>query len=521
MLITALGHAGLAVESAGTRVLCDPWFSPEGAFQASWFPFPSNQHLLDSRLFEPDAILLSHEHLDHVDPWFLARVPAHVPVVIPQYPTSALRRKVLAAGPREVIEAPAWESVRVAGDLRVFFVMEESPMNHDAAMVVQSDGRTLLNMNDARLTAQQLRSVVEQVGRPVDVLALQAAGASWYPICYDLPPEEMRQRCLRKRHAKLQYVARVTRLVQPGVVVPFAGPPCFLDPELSGHNRQLGPEGIFPEQSQAVDWLALRGMPNAVTLLPGEGWNACGGSVRQAADPPPITCEDSRRSYLRAYMRDRADAVESVRERHPEPTASLWPDYAEHFTRLLELSPYFNARIAMRVGFDIHGPGGGRWAVDFRPGQEGVRTSLDDCQYVYRFASRWLPSLLSGDTAWEDFLLSLRFNAWRHPDLYNDHLLGLLKFASSDALDAVERFEAAAGDGATITVRADGRSYQVQRYCPHAGHDLQDSGAVMPGGVLVCLGHHYEFDLETGRCLNGHSRRLSTVPVPSQAGDAT
>ena len=173
MLITALGHAGLAVASAGTQVLCDPWFSPEGAFQASWFPFPGNRHLLDSRVFEPDAILLSHEHLDHVDPWFLARVLRHVPVVIPQYPTAALRRKVLAAGPGEVIEVPAWEPVRVAGDLRVFFVMEESPMNHDAAMVVQSDSQVLLNMNDARLTAQQLRSAMEQVGQPVDILALQ------------------------------------------------------------------------------------------------------------------------------------------------------------------------------------------------------------------------------------------------------------------------------------------------------------------------------------------------------------
>ena len=114
---------------------------------------------------------------------------------------------------------------------------------------------------------------------------------------------------------------------------------------------------------------------------------------------------------------------------------------------------------------------------------------------------------------------SLRFSAWRHPDLYNDHLLGLLKFASSDALDAVERFEAAAGDGTTITVRADERSYQVQRYCPHAGHDLLDSGVVMPG-VLVCLGHHYEFDLETGRCLNGHSCPLVTVPVQAQSTNA-
>ncbi|HXV94157.1 MAG TPA: Rieske 2Fe-2S domain-containing protein, partial [Pseudonocardia sp.] len=53
----------------------------------------------------------------------------------------------------------------------------------------------------------------------------------------------------------------------------------------------------------------------------------------------------------------------------------LWPRFAEYFTELLQLSGYLNSRIDMRVGFEIDGPGGGAWAVDFRPGQKGA---LDD-----------------------------------------------------------------------------------------------------------------------------------------------
>ena len=83
MRITYLGHAGLKLETEASTVLCDPWFSPEGAYQASWFQFPDNNHMINSSLFRPKAIAISHEHLDHVDPWFLAQVPDDVPIVVP------------------------------------------------------------------------------------------------------------------------------------------------------------------------------------------------------------------------------------------------------------------------------------------------------------------------------------------------------------------------------------------------------------------------------------------------------
>jgi UDP-MurNAc hydroxylase len=132
-----------------------------------------------------------------------------------------------------------------------------------------------------------------------------------------------------------------------------------------------------------------------------------------------------------------------------------------------------------------------------------VFQTAGDCAYRYRFASRWLPPLLAGTVPWEDFFLSLRFQASRDPDLYNDHLLGLLKFAHPEALEAVERFETSVQTDERITIRADGCTYRIQRQCPHGGHDLLESGEVLAGRILRCLGHHYEFALDTGECVNG------------------
>ena len=49
MNITYLGHAGLKIETRRATVVIDPWLSPEGAFQASWFQYPDNHHLVKSK----------------------------------------------------------------------------------------------------------------------------------------------------------------------------------------------------------------------------------------------------------------------------------------------------------------------------------------------------------------------------------------------------------------------------------------------------------------------------------------
>lgn len=508
MQLTAIGHAGLQVKTDQATVLIDPWFSPEGAFLASWFQYPDNHHLLQEDILEPTAIVISHEHLDHLDPWFLAQVPKHIPVVIPAYPSPVLRNKILKAGHRPIVEALAWNSVKLADDLEVFFVSEESPMNHDAAIVVIADGKTLVNLNDARLSPSQLRSIRTKIGGTVDVVTLQGAGVSWYPMCYEYSAAQKQDLSRRKRLAKLNYVARVIRILEPITAVPFAGPPCFLDPELAQFNREME-DGIFPDPVQVADWLATQRIVQTTVLLPGDRWD----TVSQSKQADPTWSNFSfgdRTAYLEAYAQRRAAAIAAVFDRYPEPTESLWEAFRAYFQRLLKMSAYFNEKIGMRVGFDIVGPGGGQWTVDFRPGFEDVYPYISECNYQYRFASRWLPPLLSGELPWEDFFLSLRFQASRSPDVYNDHLLGILKFASIDALEAVEQYEKSLDAREQMTVHSEGKNYRVQRRCPHAGVDLLEAGEVLPGGILRCLGHHYEFDLESGKCTTGNCSALKT-----------
>lgn len=74
MKLTYLGQCGFLIEWAGTRLVTDPYLSdyvdqtvasPEAPWQRL-YPPPTSLAAL-----QPDAILISHAHEDHFDPWTL------------------------------------------------------------------------------------------------------------------------------------------------------------------------------------------------------------------------------------------------------------------------------------------------------------------------------------------------------------------------------------------------------------------------------------------------------------------
>jgi UDP-MurNAc hydroxylase len=99
-------------------------------------------------------------------------------------------------------------------------------------------------------------------------------------------------------------------------------------------------------------------------------------------------------------------------------------------------------------------------------------------------------------------LLSLRFSAYWDPDIYNDHLLGLLKFNDGASLRVIEAYEKRETPESIVVDTAGGSRYEIARYCPHAGAALDN--ASIEGHILTCLNHHYRFDLDSGKCLDGN-----------------
>ena len=524
-LVTSLGHAGLRVDAPGLRLLCDPWMSPGGAFLGSWFPYPDNEHVRTPQMLDVDWVAISHEHLDHLDLPLLRGLDPSVRIVIPRYPSPEMRNRLAGAGiSNVVIELDPWQ--RLALNDRgawVTVIPELSPMCHDAAILIHTGEHSVLHTNDARLSVSQLRRAHAEVGGVIDLMGVQMSGASWHPICYDYPPEVVNRISSEKRTGKFRAVTRLLRAAPPKVVIPYAGPPCFLDPALAHHNAAMRAPGIFPDQTQALAFLRER-LPKQASdyLLPGDRMRA--GSVTVERDPhwEGFSFDDPA-GYLRAYAERRRDEIDAVYAALPDPApeSRLGERFREHFLALGALSDYFLSRIGMTVRFEVLGRAGGEWDVRLGPDSTAVDLVPSGVRPGYHLTveARWLDAVLTGRARWEDLFLSLRIRASRDPDVYNDYLVGLLKHADPDALEAIETYETTRDPDETVVLTDGSTEYVVSRYCPHAGEDLQHGGIVRDG-VLRCLGHNFEFDLETGACLNARCDPLRVTVASTATADA-
>ena len=106
--VVHLGHAALMYRQQNNFFFIDPWLIP-------WFaeaPVPS---LWTSMLPKPAAIILTHDHDDHVDPRTLLSIPKETPVIVP----SRTNRRALyydyksllsGLGFTQVIELAHWET---------------------------------------------------------------------------------------------------------------------------------------------------------------------------------------------------------------------------------------------------------------------------------------------------------------------------------------------------------------------------------------------------------------------------
>lgn len=509
------------MRARGFRLLADPWFAREGAFLGSWHQYPRNDHLDSADQLDVDWVAVSHEHLDHMDSSVLRRLPDRTRILIPRYPSRNFRDRLVRMGIRRIIELAPWEPFPLDTEGSwICAIPEQSPMCHDAAFLLVADGCSVLDCNDARLTAAQARRASVLAGGRLNLMALQTSGASWHPICYDYPRDVVVRVEEQKRIAKLRAVQRLVRAARPSLAVPFAGPPCFLDGDLTRFNASLRPPGIFPDAEQSVEWLTEH-QPDQdwAHFRPGDVIDLDTGQISR--DPVSArfnyrTGEDGRGldEYLSRYARDRAPALAAVHAAHPEPGPELAATFAAHFGHLAALSPYFLSRIGMTVRFAVTGPHGGNW--DVRMDADGLRVDLtgqeSEPAYTFTVAGRWLAAVLDGRIGWEDLLLSLRLTAHRDPDRYNDYLIGLLKHANEPALQAVQDYETNRADDERIVV--DG--VEIDRYCPHAGEDLT-IGAVVVDGVLHCLAHNFTFDLRSGECLNARCRPLRSQVLRSDA----
>ena len=117
---------------------------------------------------------------------------------------------------------------------------------------------------------------------------LQYSGAIWYPMVYDMPARAKESFGIQKRQRQMDRARQYIAQVGATWVVPSAGPPCFLDPELRDLNDDHGdPANIFPDQMVFLDQLRRNGHDRGLLMMPGSTAEFTGSQLDSLNHPLP------------------------------------------------------------------------------------------------------------------------------------------------------------------------------------------------------------------------------------------
>ena len=512
MQATSLGHAGVLLRSGDTTITCDPWFVP--AFFASWFVFPRNDQLTPELMHEvcnPDFLYISHLHGDHCDLEFLSQhMSKDTTILLPGFPTREMERELSRIGFRNFIRTIDGVATEISPGVSATIFVETSITDGpsgDSALLVSDESAQVLNQNDCRIS--DLSSW--QSGRKVDLHWLQYSGAIWYPMVYDIDATEKKKLAQSKVESQFSRAIKYVEAVDARVIVPSAGPPCFLDPDLFDLNMVTGDEtSIFPDQVQFIARLTALGRDNAQLNIPGTTFTVSNGEMTTTHPVPIADVHDifnDKASYLRAYQSDWSSWLADRKATWAStPRTDLLKSLQVWWQPLLAMATTVRTGIGANCLLHL---GDEAILINF---PEGRIEQYTDHPFGFRFdIARDLVEIVVANKAidWSNSLfLSCRFTAWRD-GAYNEYLYNFFKSLSVERMTRTEA-EASRNINGVDAPEADITlgDYIVQRRCPHRSADLSVFGEI-DGDQLVCNLHGWRFNLETGVCTTSPDKRIS------------
>lgn len=513
MNITFLGHAGLYIQTRYGSILCDPWFNP--AYFASWFPFPDNATIPYEQIAHPTYLYVSHLHQDHFDTHFLyEHVSKETIVILPEYPLNLLERRLRELGFTHFLQTRNAQAVENNG-LRLVVMVMISPIDGplgDSCLLVDDGEARIFNQNDARpLDLDLLKN-----SGPVDVHFVQFSGALWYPMVYHYPEEMARALGRKKRENEMARALRYIHEIGARLVIPAAGPPCFLDDHLFRFNDfDRNPSNTFPDQSVFLEYMQAHGKKNGLLAIPGSVITVQKDRCVVEHPLPDSHIQaifHQKRSYLEYYKARQQPVIDTQKASWPRGQVDILTELQAWFEPLMARANLTAVGINGRVLIDcdvIH------IVLDFHTRKISL---WQHEEWTYRFhidAPLLEYCILHHEEDWvNQIFLSCRFEAQRK-GVYNEYVYTFFKCLSQERLHYVEDYYARR---ASMHQLWESHGYRFQRRCPHLNADLSRFSTI-ENGILTCTMHGWQFELATGRCLTTEHYRLFVRPAPTASDD--
>jgi UDP-MurNAc hydroxylase len=418
MEITYLGHACSLVRTPGGSLLMDPWLE-DPAYCNTWYHYPPLRLRL-ADVLPVDHVWCSHDHPDHFDQKTLRQLPRTQSCLVSEFTSGELVRKFRREGFTNLRAMPFGETVELGRDLRVT-VLRSDLVWEDSAIVVQSGGTTLFNMNDCKL-GDELLAAAGRRFQP-DIVFVPFSGAIHFPTCYEYTPARRAELCRGRRAKHLRTFVHRVRLLGAPRAVPFAGNFALLHEDQLWMNEP--DQNNFNTPDEAVGLLA-RELPQVegVQMNPGDRWTRSGG-LQRAAPAPDFT---RKMDQIRALAAAEQPRLRALRAAEPPARPSLREDFARYFQRIAARHPQLPGRIAAKFVFVAEGQNGGAFALDYTAAGLRVGGWREGDSWNMRFAlpASILQRVLDGEICWDEVVISFRVRFAENPERFHQDFWAML-----------------------------------------------------------------------------------------------
>lgn len=327
-----LSHAGLRVVSDEAELICDPWLVGS-TYWRSWWNYPPVPAELVAGL-KPDFIYLTHLHWDHFQSVSLRRFSPDTQVLIPYDRYDRMVRDLRHIGMKNIREVRHGEPVQLAPKLALTSY-HIAPFITDSAVVIEADGVTILNANDAKFAGAPLKQILKR--HPKIDFCLRSHSSANPRACYhttdSAAPDEVEDDNEHYMRAFSMFMAAV----KPRYAIPFASNNCLLHDDVFGMNHLVQTPKMVADYFRR--FAAERGLGTDLQIMvPGDQWSSESGFSIQ-----PNDWFEDRETKLAHYRQRISPTLERQRAKEARTSVSL-RTVERYFTRLATSVPYFLLR---------------------------------------------------------------------------------------------------------------------------------------------------------------------------------
>ena len=501
-MIKFLGHAGFMYETTNELLLMDPWMSEKGAFDSSWYQFPSNHELgseIKNQISETDKevyIYISHEHKDHFDVEYLKKLNLQkVNFITPKFRRDHVAFVLNELNPKSVTTPIDSEVIKI-GNLEIRLFLDDQEIVRDSAIGLFDKDLdfTFLNLNDCKVydRVDELKDIYGKF----NAFTCQFSGAVFHPVCYDYPEKKYYEISESKVFGKFNSVKNLINKFEPELYIPAAGPPVFLDPNLIHINYQ--DVNIFSSPYKFKKFLNKE-VPNLniEVPVPGSTFKYIDNKI-QILHPS----ENVEKMFDKENIASYAEKYKYIFDERENNKVSYNPVEIQNrlYDELKSKVKNFNIDQKMNAVMQFSLDEISDTAIFVNFDQKEIEISKvdeinDDVTYEISCSVGDIGRLLDGYLNWEDFMLSFRHKLKRTPDIYQVAINGFLTMEKEDVPQFVSNLMRLQNQRERITVEAGGVLYSIDKFCPHQGSDLT-THQIEDERYLICPKHRWTFDLE-------------------------